>query len=61
MSRWAAKHELEPAEVAALAAEIDHLQELQNRFAQPFVKDHSQDAEPDNDAEEDDMEASPSI
>lgn len=53
MSRRAAKHELEPSEVAALSVEIDRLQYLQNRFAQPFLTAHSQDAEADDeDAEE---------
>ncbi|NTF17850.1 hypothetical protein G6L37_05505 [Agrobacterium rubi] len=63
MSRWAAKHELVPEEVTALSAEIDHLEKLQARFMKPFLSDHSQDAEPDEDdeAEDDDVEDTPSM
>lgn len=61
MARWAAKHELDAAEVASLSAEIDDLEVLEGKFAQPFLKDHSQDAAPDEeDSDEDDTDFAPS-
>lgn len=59
MGRWAARHELDPADVVVLSAEIDGLALLERKFEQPFLKDHSQDAAPDED-DEDDAEDTPS-
>jgi hypothetical protein len=58
-SRWAQKAALDEKEVEALSAEIDHLQALEHKFDQPFLRDTSQDAEPD-DEDEDEEQHTPS-
>jgi hypothetical protein len=59
-ARWAERNSLDDADRQALAAEIDHVDELERKLEQPFLRDRSQDPEPEDDSEDDEQHDGPS-